>query len=177
MKTKYEIRAKKFIMKFVDITKLNARNRCMMSSVIEKVQFFYDACHRSIDFRSGAVRFALISSDYVVKWDAASDYNIADYGGCEDEYEMYQVAKRDGMDYLFAEVTKFEYKGMIFYIMPRIGCADNYQKSQRNIHRLLSEGENAYLKSHVSDVHSNNWGIKDGKPIVFDYAQSFGFMF
>ena len=74
---------------------------------------------RNVIVKNGCARIALITSDYVVKWDYDED-EVEDIGGCENEVSLYAVAELEGFAYLFAQITRFEYKGRYFYIMPRV---------------------------------------------------------
>ena len=83
------------------------------------VSAYNRANHRNVLVKSGSVRIALITSDYVVKYDY-SPCHADIYGGCAQEMKMYNFAKEQGFGDLFAEITCFEYMGQNFYIMPRI---------------------------------------------------------
>lgn len=169
MKTSYIMRATKFIRLFVDTTHLTAKSRQNEMTVVQKMKTFNKATHRNVRFCRGATRFCFISSDYVVKWDINTSLT-KEFGGCKDELEVYQIAKNEGMAYLLAEVTQLKYKGMDFYIMPRIGCTSFFQKTQTDLEELLTEDEYAWLMNNIYDIHGDNWGIRNNYPVIIDYA-------
>ena len=84
----------------------------------QRVLLFNANFTRAVKVYSGMSRIALITSDYVVKFDYDPE-EVKYIGGCNNEYELYYEAKVEGFDYLFAKITPYEYKGREFYIMPR----------------------------------------------------------
>ena len=160
----YEERAKKFIQQ--------------VFPYIEDCEDEYDTkeCiyHFNVDFNrnvkvaNGLSRIALITSDYVVKWDYDMD-EINRIGGCEDEIYLYAEAEKDGFDYLFAKITRYEYNDRKFYIMPRIrginGRSWNYARD------YMTEEEKKWCnKYNLTDLHSNNYGFRSGHVCIIDYA-------
>lgn len=126
---------------------------------------------RHVEVCCGAARIVLITSDYVVKWDYCSDVEYI--GGCEKEYQNYQMAKRYGYEYLFAESELYVLEGTTFEIMPRI------EKIGREYHmtpikELLNAAEWEWLtETGINwDLHHYNWGLKDNKPVIIDYGFS-----
>ena len=133
------------------------------------VREFNTQHHRAVKFAHGAVRNALITSDYVIKW----DYDAANrrlFGGCREEMKLYKRAKQDGYAYLFAEITEYEYHGRKFYIMPRVKIAEDL--GLWDIDNELDDDERNYLydELNLGDLHSENWGMKNGCVVIIDYA-------
>ena len=63
---------------------------------------------RNVKCASGIARVALITSDYVVKFEYDEE-EVDNVGGGEAEVELYAIAKAEGFAYLFAEVTRYVY--------------------------------------------------------------------
>ena len=113
----------------------------------------------------------MITSDYVIKWDYDKDYAY-DCGGCADEHKAFMKAKEMGYDYLLAESTLVEYQGYYFTIMPRIKYIGGKLHKGHDIDYYLTEDEFEWVISFNKDIHSYNWGIRDGKACLIDYAMS-----
>lgn len=128
--------------------------------------FNYDH-KRKVELAHGLSRIALITSDYVVKYDYDQHY-VERFGGGEAECELYQQAEADGFGYLFAKITRYEYKGRSFYIMPRIkkvGSAD------WDAWDYMTEEESEWCYDHgVFDLHENNFGFRNGHVCLIDYG-------
>ena len=126
--------------------------------------------HRKVRVSNGIARIALITSDYVVKFDYDPD-EVACVGGGEAEVSLYAQAERDGFAYLFAKITRYEYSDRQFYIMPRI-----YGINESNWHYadyFMTDEERAWCDSHnLSDLHCKNYGFRKGKVCIVDYACS-----
>ena len=123
--------------------------------------------HRHVIFAHGATRFALITSDYVVKVDY-DEWQISRFGGCENELSIYTQACNDGMEYLFAEITPYSYHGITYYIMPRIGGIGRYEE---DAWEYMTEEESDWCYSHgLFDLHNENYGWKNGEIILIDYG-------
>jgi len=123
---------------------------------------------RHVIVSNGLARVALITSDYVVKieYDEAEVENI---GGCEREIAMYAIAKAEGFAYLFAEITRYEYNGHIFYIMPRVYGIGKYEYDYANEH--MTNEENEFCERHdITDLHSHNYGWRGDHVCLVDYA-------
>lgn len=167
MKSDYRIRAQRFMNLFFPYLR-KYPNRIDLA-----VLFFNRDKKMFVKCNGGLVRRCLILSDYVIKW----DYNSRGrkmYGGCKDEYITFQEAKEDGYDYLLAEITPFEVRGHIFYVMPRIDtlAEDFPEYLSDDISDHISDDEYDYLfyHLHLSDIHNENWGVLNHSPVVIDYA-------
>lgn len=163
MKSNYITRAKKFL---AQIAPYLERFKNVNEAVCE---FNYDH-RRNVIVKRGMTRYALLSSDYVVKWDY-NEQHVQRFGGCENEFSIYQQAENAGYGYLFAQITPVEGYKKKFYIMPRIDkiamdagkdCIDEY----------LTEDEQEYIYWDlcVGDIHDENWGFLNGDPVLIDYA-------
>lgn len=119
--------------------------------------------NRKVIYSHGMTRYALITSDYVVK----VDYAQTRWGNSEDEMEVYEEAVADGFDYLFAKISRYEYMGKTFYIMPRIyGIGKKFYDADE----YLTEEECDWVWEHICDLHNQNYGWKNGHVVIFDYA-------
>ena len=125
---------------------------------------------RNVELSNGSARMALITSDYVVKWDYDEEA-VKEIGGCVDEWELYQDAVMDGYEYLLAKTDLVVIEGHTFSIMPRIRNI-GAQHHHGDIEDYLTFDEYRWLLGMVSDLHSWNWGIVNNKACVIDYAMS-----
>lgn len=132
------------------------------------VDSFNEDYNRKVIMRHGIARIALITSDYVVKYDFDEE-ECAIVGGCEAEVALYAEAVRDGFDYLFAEITPYHYHDRDFYIMPRIrGIGES---NWYHADHFMTDEENDWCDAHnLSDLHCNNYGFRKGKICIIDYA-------
>ena len=122
---------------------------------------------RNVKVACGCARIALITSDYVVKYDYDPS-EVECIGGCDNELELFYYAKREGFDYLFAEITAYNYKDRNFYIMPRIrgiGSSEYYAE-----HYMTNAEKDFCRRYRVTDLHSHNYGFRKGKVCIVDYA-------
>lgn len=160
----YVERAQDFVKQvFPYLMKANFQ-RWATKQIIEEFNYIY---HRKVLFRSGIARFALITSDYVVKYTYDKE-EASEVGGGEEEIALYEQAEKDGFAYLFAKVTRFVYNDHVFYIMPRIyGISEGNGYAE---YRMTRE-ERAWCDSHrLSDLHCNNYGFRNGHICIVDYA-------
>lgn len=164
MKNDYITRARKFIKQIYPYIQDDMKN---VISVNEGVNAFNCDYNRKVVFDSGAVRCALITSDYVVKWDYSKHY-AGLFGGCLDELRHYKQAVADGYGYLFAKITRVVVCGKVFYIMPKV-------KGIGSSKWTLSREEEYYLNNilMISDVHEQNYGTVKGKTVIVDYAATY----
>ena len=115
---------------------------------------------RNVQVRSGLSRIALITSDYVIKFDYDKD-EVEYIGGCNNEMELFDYAKREGFDYLFAEITAFPYKDYNFYIMPRIHGIGSGRYNAENY--MTNEEKDFCRRYKITDLHYENYGFRKGK--------------
>lgn len=135
-----------------------------MDCFIRKFNADFD---RKVIVRSGLSRIALITSDYVVKFDYDPE-EVDCIGGCENEEEIYAFALREGVASLFAKTTRYEYENRIFYIMPRvrgIGSGRWYAE-----HYMTEQEKDFCRRYKITDLHTNNYGFIKGKVCLVDYA-------
>lgn len=117
----------------------------------------------------GASRISIITSDYVIKF----DYNEGQAkftGGCMEEVKFYQFAKEEGYSHLLAPATPFLFHDRFFIIMPRIY---NVGSSNDYIHFYLNDDDRDFVGAYLYDMHEENFGWKDGYPVIVDYACNF----
>lgn len=160
MKSDYRMRAAK-LCRLLDHYIASCRTETDFSRAVTAFNLMH---HRHVIFEHGISRAVFITSDYVIKIDAWE----STFGGCKDEYMVYQQAKKDGYEYLFAEITPFCYNNHMFFIMPRIKVSG--MTKEYSIDEYLNWDEWTYLSQHVDDLHDGNWGMKNNRVVVFDYA-------
>jgi len=135
------------------------------------VSLFNHRHHRAVEVQNGATRVALITSDYVIKFDRedldARDDALDTFGGCEQELDFYKYANKKGFGYLFAPITRVSMKSRDYYIMPRIryiGTGDG------DVTWWLHGKEREFVEEHLFDLHEKNYGFVKGEPCIIDYA-------
>lgn len=128
--------------------------------------------HSSMSLESGSTRLAFIISDYVLKVDYQT---IRSFGNSETELEAWNFICENGMEEYFAEITKYTSKsGIIFYIMPRIKHIGEYDEEW--FYDTLYDidiGAYHFIEDNFCDFHEGNFGIKNGHPVVIDYAWNY----
>ena len=121
---------------------------------------------------NGSTRIAFLISDYVLKVDYRE---IKTYGNSETELEAWNFICENGMEEYFAEITKYTSKsGITFYIMPRIKNVGEYDEEW--LFETLYEtdiGAYDFIQDNFYDFHENNFGIKNGHPVIIDYAWNY----
>ena len=136
-------------------------------SMMNRIDTFNAEYNRKVIVRSGLSRIALITSDYVVKFDYDPE-EVESIGGCENELEVYSWAEREGFAYLFAKITPYSYNKRLFYIMPRIrgiGSGNWYAEN------YMTPEEKDFCRRHkITDLHTENYGFHNGHVCLVDYA-------
>lgn len=122
---------------------------------------------RAVQVASGCARVALITSDYVVKFEY-DEYEVQSIGGCENEIYLYNLAKQEGFAYLFAEITPVEWAGRIFYVMPRIRGIN--ERHERGWYYMTAEEQDWCEKHSLTDLHCGNFGFRKGRICIVDYG-------
>lgn len=162
-KNSYEIRAQKFIREIYPFIMYHDTH-CERERAVD---LFNALKHRKVHYANGLTRFALITSDYVVKVDYDEEA-IESFGGCENEVARYQEAEQDGFAYLFAKITRYEYRGHKFYIMPRI---NGINRTWMDADYYMTEQESDWCNEHnLCDLHCANYGWKGNHIVIVDYA-------
>lgn len=138
------------------------------------IELFNVQHNRKVKICNGLSRIALVTSDYVVKFDYDEE-EIEVIGGCDIEVNLYNIAKQEGFDYLLAKVTPYEYNGHKYYIMPRIRGIGKYNWNEA--YEFMTAQECNWCKSHhITDLHCNNYGFRNGHVCLVDYACSLDFL-
>ena len=142
--------------------------RCKMAA------FEYNRRHSrsSMSVDNGSTRIAFIISDYVLKVDYKE---IKTYGNSETELEAWDFICKNGMEEYFAEITKYvSNSGITFYIMPRIKHVGEYDEDWffETLYKtdIVACG---FIQDNFCDFHENNFGIKNGHPVMIDYAWNY----
>ena len=167
MKTSFDSRACKFIHDIYPFIK----NCHDVESFQKQVRIYNSVTHRKVKVAYGMARICLICSDYCIKIDYSS-YGCETYGGCENEYQFYRFAQKEGYDYLFAKVVKVEIFNKEWYIMERINNIGLEEYECNYAEELVSYEESDWLKTYCHDLHNENFGFKNGRCIIIDYAMN-----
>ena len=163
MRNTYEVRAEKFIHQIYSYV-----CDCVEVEDYEwAINAFNHRYNRKVKVAHGLTRVALITSDYVVKIDCGSYYNLNQFGSCANEFDIYAQAVEAGFEYLFAKPTAVEYNGMSFCVMPRI---HGIERKEYDADWYLTPEESDWVCDRVFDMHNGNYGWKDGHPVLIDYA-------
>lgn len=163
MKSNYVVRARKFLESFVPYL-------IQYKRIEDAVNTYNLAMRRHVEYHYGAVRRCLCLADYAVKWDYDAE-EAKNFGGCEDEVNNYRFACDHGYDYLFAEITRVEVMGRVFYIMPRVktlGITTGFYGPDHYLSH--DEFDFIYCVMGLYDLHDENWGLVRGQVKIIDYA-------
>lgn len=167
MKSDYRIRAQKFVKQIFPY--IDGYMYDDLNETIKRVHKFANEKHRKVLVNNGVSRIAIITADYVIKWDKYSAQgNPA--GDCEKEYLTWRWLQNEnpGYAYLFAEITRFKFGGENFYIMPRIKGIDT---DRADASWYVDGDEVDFLDEWFYDLHAGNFGIdREGNVTIFDYA-------
>mgnify|MGYP003418272105 CR=1 FL=1 len=167
IKTDYEVRAKAFIKEFAPYLKGIRVTRSNSYKIRDAVRRFNVDKKRNVKVDSGASRIVLITSDYVVKLDFGTTWA----GNSKSEMLGYQQAQKDGYEYLLAKISLYKYHNRSFFIMPRARVAGTLTwQGQKKLWFKLTDKEQDYLRNNFDDLHNNNWGSLNGRPVLIDYA-------
>ena len=136
-------------------------------AIHSRIELFNETFDRKVKVASGLSRIALITSDYVVKYDYDKE-EVESIGGCENEEELYALAVREGVASLFAKTTRYEFADRVFYIMPLVrGVGSGRWYAE---HYMNNEEKEFCRRYKVTDLHTNNYGFVKGKVCIVDYA-------
>lgn len=163
MKNDYTVRAMKFIAAIAPYI-----GGCRETWDYRRaVAAFNSDYHRNVKVKSGATRVALITSDYVIKFNYGN--RVRDFGGCGNEVRLYKQAEKDGYAYLLAKITAKIYDHKTYYIMPLVRGIGKHEDT--DVWGFLKFDERDWLHAHgVFDLHEYNYGFKNGYPVIIDYA-------
>jgi len=168
-KSAYYLRAQKFIAQifpYIDGCGDNCENEYEYRDALRNAikRFLRDHPNRKIDTKYGISRVALVTSDYVVK----IDYNFeSDFGTSTDEIEAYKFARRSGYGKYFAEIMRYTFGGLDFYIMPRVR---GIGRKEGDAWEYVPEDVSDFLNEYFYDLHNHNYGWCDNHVVIFDYA-------
>ena len=143
-------------------------NKCRMAAL----EYNKRHSRSAMCFDNGSTRFAFIISDYVLKVDYRE---IKSYGNSETELKAWDFICENGMEEYFAEITKYVSKsGITFYIMPRIKHIGEYDEEWfYDTLYNIDIGAYCFIEDNFCDFHENNFGIKNGHPVIIDYAWNY----
>lgn len=166
MKKSYIERAQNFMIRYIKWCEKNDYSY----DEKETIRFYCDLRSNSrisVKYAGGDCRASFITSDYCIKIEFKG--SLADeFGGNDSEIWAWENRiDGSGFEYLFAKATEFSYNGCYCEIMPRIkgvgmGCDDVYC--------YLNEEEREFVDSYFEDMHMYNYGFKNRRPVIIDYA-------
>jgi hypothetical protein len=163
MRTDYIRRAQRFIHMVEPF--LREGGLSSPSNAKRAVEAFNRRNSRHVRLEHGLTRLVFVASDYVVKVDYG-EWQMT-FGGCENEVHIYALAKRDGMEHMFAPITRYDYNGISWYIMPRVKGIGRYDDDAYNV---VDWDEAEWLELHLNDLHNLNYGWGRHGIVIFDYA-------
>ena len=157
--TNYTVRATRFINQIAPyLVGMNT-----IARITRAVAQFNEDHHRAVMVFHGATRVALVTSDYVVKFDYSPD--VDRYGGCDEEMEFYAYACEQGYGEYLCPITYHMSNGRHFYIMPRATGI-----GETSLYRSMPERAYDWVTDHIYDLHEDNVGMLNGHAVVIDYA-------
>lgn len=165
MKSTYEARAIKFA-RLLAILFAGCTDLTDFEYAVE----WYNAHHsRKLTTSHGVSRFAVIRSDYVIKFDMDPSCGFEDgrAGNCKSEEAVYARAVMDHMEHLLAKTTVMEIEGHTVSIMPKVNHVGDEDRYYGN---YCTPEELDWLRENVNDLHEGNLGYRNGKVCVIDYA-------
>jgi hypothetical protein len=69
---------------------------------------------------------------------------------------------------MFAKIERYAYRGLNFYIMPRI---HGIERTEYNAEDYMTDDELNWCDSQgLTDLHNGNYGWKNGHIVIIDYA-------
>lgn len=166
MKSDYKVRARHFLEEIWPYIE-NCGNEPYQYRIAMRKYNFHKSRHVLVG--SGCVRVALVTSDYVIKFDYCPE-EARRVGGCADEAKFYAFAKSKGFAHLFAESTPFIFHNRAFFIMPRIEGIGRYEDAY--VQEFLNDDDRDFVDEYLYDMHDQNYGWKNGYPVIIDYACS-----
>lgn len=164
MKSSYVVRARRFANDLYPFVK-DCKTVDEYALAVEK---YNSVKHRAVKVFSGATRVVFVTSDYALKVDYGKKVDI--FGGCENECRAYAKVYRDGFAYLFARISPVMVNERVFYIMPRVERIGAKYNGWDQAWEKVNNEESDYLDANFCDLHYENYGWKNGKPIIVDYA-------
>ena len=169
MKKSYIVRAQNFMIRYIKWCEANNYSFNETDTIICYCNLRSNR-RTLVRFAGGCCRASFITSDYCIKIEFKG--NLADqYGGNDSEIWAWEnYIRGSGFEYLFAKPTEFSYNGCYCEIMPRIkgvGTGGDY------VRRYLNEEECEFVDNYFGDMHMNNYGFKNKRPVIIDYAYQY----
>lgn len=166
MKKSYIERAQNFMIRYIKWCEKNGYPYNEKGAIMHYC-YLRSNSRTSVKFAAGCCRASFITSDYCIKIEFKGT-QADDYGGNDSEIWAWEnYIKGSGFEYLFAKPTEFSYNGCYCEIMPRIkgvGTGGDY------VRRYLNEEECEFVDNYFDDMHMNNYGFKNRRPVIIDYA-------
>ena len=165
MRNSYEVRAQKFIQQIANYIK-NCEDYCDLEEAV--CNFMMDNPRRKVAVSHGMARMVIITSDYVIKLNYNQEW-VESVGGCEEEMDFYSIAESEGMGHLFAKISAYMYGNRTYYIMPRVRGVNEW--NWHSAYYYMTPEENKWCRHHgLNDLHSGNFGFRNGHVCIFDYG-------
>lgn len=169
MKKSYIERAQNFMIRYIKWCEKNGYPYNEKGAIMHYC-YLRSNSRTSVKYAAGCCRASLITSDYCIKIEF-NGTQANDYGGNDDEIWAWEkYVNGSGFEYLFAKATEFSYNGCYCEIMPRIkgvGTGGDY------VCRYLNEEECEFVDNYFGDMHMNNYGFKNKRPVIIDYAYQY----
>ena len=169
MKKSYIERAQNFMIRYIKWCEKNGYPYNEKGAIMHYC-YLRSNSRTSVKYAAGCCRASLITSDYCIKIEF-NGTQANDYGGNDNEIWAWEkYINGSGFEYLFAKATEFSYNGCYCEIMPRIkgvGTGGDY------VCRYLNEEECEFVDNYFGDMHMNNYGFKNKRPVIIDYAYQY----
>ena len=169
MKKSYIERAQNFMIRYIKWCEKNGYPYNEKGAIMHYC-YLRSNSRTSVKFAAGCCRASFITSDYCIKIEFKGT-QADDYGGNDNEIWAWEkYINGSGFEYLFAKATEFSYNGCYCEIMPRIkgvGTGGDY------VCRYLNEEECEFVDNYFGDMHMNNYGFKNKRPVIIDYAYQY----
>lgn len=169
MKKSYIERAQNFMIRYI---KWCERNYYSYNEK-ETIMFYCNLRSNSrilVKFAGGSCRASFITSDYCIKIEFKGTH-ADEYGGNDSEIWAWEnYINGSGFEYLFAKPTEFSYNGCYCEIMPRI---KGVGMGSCDVYNYLNTKEIEFVEKHFDDMHLYNYGFKNRRPVIIDYAYQY----
>lgn len=168
MTNDYITRAKRFINEFVGFcgNEFDQTDYCITEQLVKR---FNEKRRRHVILANGSVRLALLTSDYVIKWDYDEEA-VCEYGGCEDELDFYNQIRDKAIVKYFAPIERYDVHGLTFYIMPRADMRKHKEGLVANWRLWCDSFDADWIEERLCDMHKGNWGFIGEQFTIVDYA-------
>lgn len=120
-----------------------------------------------VKYVAGCCRASFITSDYCIKIEFKGGQADVHGGNDNEIWAWEKYVDGSGFEYLFAKPTEFCYNWCYCEIMPRI---KGIGTGGYDVYYYLNEEEREFVYSYFEDMHMYNYGFKNRRPVIIDYA-------